>query len=108
MIQGGDFTRGDGTGQMSIYGEKFPDENFTLKHTGPGVLSMNNAGPDTNGSQFFIWLTKAPYMDNKNVVFGEVTNLHTGGMDVFRKMEAVGSGPGKTAQSVKIADCGQL
>lgn len=104
MCQGGDFTRHNGTGGKSIYGEKFPDENFKLKHTTPGLLSMANAGPNTNGSQFFITTVVCDWLDGKHVVFGRVAQ----GMEVVRKMEAVGSRSGTTSQKVVIADCGQL
>jgi peptidyl-prolyl isomerase F (cyclophilin D) len=104
MCQGGDITRGDGTGGQSIYGKKFEDENFELKHTGAGILSMANAGPNTNGSQFFICTAETDWLDGAHVVFGKVVD----GMDVVEKLEALGNRSGKTAKEIKVADCGQL
>lgn len=104
MCQAGDFTNHNGTGGKSIYGNKFEDENFTLKHTGPGVLSMANAGPNTNGSQFFITTVKTSWLDNRHVVFGTIVD----GMEVIRKIESFGSQSGKTKVPVTITDCGQL
>jgi len=106
MCQGGDFTRGDGRGGESIYGAKFADESFSGKagkHTGGGCLSMANAGPNTNGSQFFVCTGQTPHLDGKHVVFGTTTE----GMDVVKKIEAVGSQSGKTSAPVIIANCGQ-
>jgi len=104
MVQGGDFTRGNGTGGESIYGSKFEDENFKLKHDRPFLLSMANAGPNTNGSQFFITTVPTSWLDGKHTVFGRVVK----GEDVVKKIEAVGSSNGTPRERVVIANCGQL
>ena len=104
MLQGGDFTNHNGTGGKSIYGAKFADENFNLRHTQAGLLSMANAGPGTNGSQFFVTTVPCPWLDGKHVVFGSVVE----GMGVVQAVEAVGSRSGATSKRVEITDCGQL
>ncbi|CAL1702511.1 unnamed protein product [Somion occarium] len=105
MCQGGDFLKGDGTGSFSIYGDKFPDENFQEKHTGPGLLSMANSGPNTNGCQFFITTAKCDFLDGKHVVFGKVID----GMLTLRKIENVPTGPNNRPKlAVKIVECGEM
>jgi len=109
MLQGGDFTRGNGTGGKSIYGEKFADENFKIKHTRPGLLSMANAGPNTNGSQFFITTVVTSWLDGRHVVFGEVADQQS--MDIVKSIEQAGSDSGTVAYKnprPTIRNCGEL
>lgn len=104
MMQGGDFTRGNGTGGHSIWGEKFPDENFRLKHTVPGLLSMANSGPNTNGSQFFITFAATTWLDGKHVVFGRISN----GAERLEKFENFGTGSGNPTHKVELRSCEEI
>ncbi|ORX55543.1 peptidyl-prolyl cis-trans isomerase H [Hesseltinella vesiculosa] len=105
MVQGGDFLKGDGTGSLSIYGDKFADENFDMKHTGAGLLSMANSGPNTNGCQFFITCDTCDFLDGKHVVFGKLVD----GLLTLRKIENVSTGPqNRPKLPVKITECGQM
>ena len=104
LLPAGDFTNFNGTGGESIYGAKFADENFALKHTKPFLLSMANAGPGTNGSQFFITTIVTSWLDGKHVVFGEVKT----GQELVKQIEGLGTDSGKTRAEIKITDCGQL
>ena len=104
MAQGGDFTHGSGVGGESIYGDKFADENFNLRHERPFLLSMANAGPNTNGSQFFITFVKTPWLDGRHTVFGEVLE----GKEIISKMEKFGSASGSTSKTMVIADSGEI
>lgn len=104
MVQGGDFLRGDGSGSVSIYGDRFEDENFSLKHTAPGLLSMANSGPSTNGCQFFITCAPCDFLDGKHVVFGRVIE----GMQVVRMIENVPAPQGQPRLEITITECGQM
>ncbi|KAJ2776022.1 hypothetical protein H4R18_005908 [Coemansia javaensis] len=105
MAQGGDFVKGNGTGRTSIYGDTFADESFAIKHSAPGLLSMANSGPDSNGCQFFLTLAETPWLDDKHVVFGKLTD----GLLTLRKIENVPTGPdNRPTIPVLIAECGEM
>lgn len=104
MVQGGDIENGDGTGKMSIYGNSFPDENFMIQHNKPGIVSMANSGPDSNGCQFFIITEAQPHLDNKHVAFGQVIK----GMDIIKEIEELGTENGKPLVNIIISDCGSI
>jgi cyclophilin family peptidyl-prolyl cis-trans isomerase len=104
MAQGGDFTNHNGTGGKSIYGRTFPDENFTIKHDVPGLLSMANAGPNTNGSQFFITFVPCAWLNGKHTVFGKVVE----GSDLLKTLESLGSDSGRPTKKITIVDCGEV
>ena len=106
MLQGGDFTQGNGMGGESIYGDRFPDENFKLKHSEEFLLSMANAGKDTNGSQFFLTVAVTSWLDGKHVVFGKVLDEES--KAIVKKVEALGSSSGKTSKTVTITESGEL
>eukprot|EP01080_Neovahlkampfia_damariscottae_P007536 gene7536-11860_t len=108
MVQGGDTTTGNGYGGESIYGEKFADENFTIKHTRPGQLSMANSGKNTNGSQFFITTVKTEWLDGAHVVFGEIEESDKESMKVLKELESFGSSSGTTSKKCFIEDCGEI
>ena len=104
MAQGGDITQGNGTGGMSIYGRKFPDENLSLKHYKRGLLSMANSGPDTNGSQFFITFVECPWLDGYHCVFGELVE----GQEVLNQIDQVGTRDGQPKAEIKVVECGEV
>ena len=104
IVQSGDFVKNDGSSNECIYGPKFPDENFVVKHSEPGIVSCANSGRNSNGCQFFITLIKAPWLDGRHVAFGKVVE----GMDIVEKIQGCGSSSGSPKQTVEISDCGEL